>query len=161
MIGRTLGHYRVTEKIGAGGMGEVFRARDTHLERDVAIKVLLSGSLADDEARRHFRNEALALSRLSHPNIGTIFDFDTQEGVDFLVMEYLPGSTVAQRLAAGPLPEAGICELGEQIASAVEQAHEHGIIHRDLKPGNVIITPKGLAKVVDFGLARMLRPAPL
>ena len=159
MIGRTLGHYRVTEKIGAGGMGEVFRARDTHLERDVAIKVLPSGTLSDDEARRHFRNEALALSRLSHPNIGTIFDFDTQEGVDFLVMEYLPGSTVAQRLAAGPLPEAGICELGEQMASAVEEAHEHGIIHRDLKPGNVIITPKGQAKVVDFGLARMLRPA--
>jgi serine/threonine-protein kinase len=117
MIGRTLGHYRVTEKIGAGGMGEVFRARDTHLERDVAITVLPSG--------------------------------------------YLPGSTVAQRLAAGPLREAGICELGEQMASAVEEAHEHGIIHRDLKPGNVIITPKGLAKVVDFGLARMLRPAPL
>ena len=159
MIDRTLGHYRVTEKIGAGGMGEVFRARDLHLDRDVAIKVLPAGSLADDEARRRFRNEALALSRLSNPNIGTIFDFDTQDGVDFLVMEYLPGSTLAQRLAAGPLPEARICELGEQIALAVEEAHEHGIIHRDLKPGNVIITPKELAKVVDFGLARLLRPA--
>ena len=158
MIDRTLGHYRVTERIGAGGMGEVFRARDVHLDRDVAIKVLPAGALADDEARRRFRNEALALSRLSHPNIGTIFDFDTQDGVDFLVMEYLAGSTLGQRLAAGPLPETEICELGEQIASAIDEAHEHGVIHRDLKPGNVIITPKGQAKVLDFGLARLLLP---
>jgi tetratricopeptide (TPR) repeat protein len=158
MLGRTLGHYRISERIGAGGMGEVFRARDTHLNRDVAIKVLPAGSLADDSARRRFRNEALTLSRLSHPNIGTIFDFDTEDGVDFLVMEYLPGPTLAQRLEAGPLGESEVCELGGQIATAMAEAHEHGVIHRDLKPGNVIIAPKGIAKVLDFGLAKLLQP---
>ncbi len=159
MLDRTLGHYRITERIGAGGMGEVFLARDTHLNRDVAIKVLPAGSLADDGARRRFRNEALTLSRLSHPNIGTIFDFDTENGIDFLVMEHLPGATLAQKLVAGPLGESEICELGGQIAAAVAEAHEHGVIHRDLKPGNVIVAPKGHAKVLDFGLAKLLQPA--
>lgn len=159
MLDRMLGHYRVTERIGAGGMGEVFRARDTHLDRDVAIKVLPAGSLADDSARRRFRKEALTLSRLSHPNIGTIFDFDTQDGIDFLVMEYLNGPTLAQKLEAGPLSEPEICELGGQIAIAMAEAHEHGVIHRDLKPGNVILTTKGLAKVLDFGLAKLLQPS--
>jgi tetratricopeptide (TPR) repeat protein len=158
MLDQMLGHYRITERIGAGGMGEVFRARDTHLDRDVAIKVLPAGSLADDSARRRFRKEALTLSRLSHPNIGTIFDFDTENGVDFLVMEYLPGPTLAQKLEAGPLSEPEICELGGQIATAMAEAHEHGVIHRDLKPGNVIIAPKSVAKVLDFGLAKLLQP---
>ena len=157
MLDRTLGHYRITERIGAGGMGEVYRARDTHLDRDVAIKVLPAGSLADDSARRRFRNEALTLSRLSHSNIGAIFDFDTEDGVDFLVMEYLPGPTLAEKLEAGPLSEPEICELGGQIATAMAEAHEHGIIHRDLKPGNVIIAPKSIAKVLDFGLAKLLQ----
>jgi hypothetical protein len=159
MLDRMLGHYRVTERIGAGGMGEIFRARDTHLDRDVAIKVLPAGSLADDDARRRFRKEALTLSRLSHPNIGTIFDFDTEDGVDFLVMEYLPGPSLAQKLEAGPLREPEICELGGQIAMAMAEAHEHGVIHRDLKPGNVILTTRGIAKVLDFGLARLLQPS--
>src|SRR5574342_312277 len=105
MIGQTLGHYRILEKIGAGGMGEVYRARDEHLERDVAIKVLPAGTLADESARKRFRKEALALSRLNHPNIQTVHDFDTQGGVDFLVMEYIPGVTLSDKLSAGPLAE--------------------------------------------------------
>src|SRR5512136_2937223 len=105
MIGRTLGHYRVIEKIGAGGMGVVYRARDERLERDVALKVLPPGSLADESARKRFRTEALALSRLNHPNIATVHDFDSQQGIDFLVTEMVPGITLDDKLAAGPLSQ--------------------------------------------------------
>ena len=159
MEGRTLSHYRILEKIGAGGMGVVYRAHDERLDRDVALKVLPTGLLSDDAARRRFRKEALALSRLNHPNIETVFDFDTQEGVDFLVMEHIPGKTLAEKLAGGPLPEKEVAMLGAQIASALDGAHERGVVHRDLKPGNILVTPKGQAKVLDFGLAMLLRPA--
>ncbi|HEU4401764.1 MAG TPA: serine/threonine-protein kinase, partial [Candidatus Polarisedimenticolia bacterium] len=159
MVGRTLSHYRILEKVGAGGMGVVYRAHDERLDRDVALKVLPSGLLADEAARRRFRREALALSRLNHPGIATVFDFDTQEGVDFLVMEYIRGETLAQKLAAGPLPEKEVPALGTQIASALEGAHEQGVVHRDLKPGNILVTPRGHVKVLDFGLAMLLRPA--
>ncbi len=158
MIGKTVSHYRILEKLGAGGMGEVYRARDEHLHRDVAIKVLPSGYLADESARKHLRKEAEALSRLSHPNIATVFDFDTQEGIDFLVLEYVPGQTLGAKLASGPLPEKEVVALGVQIASALGEAHETGVIHRDLKPGNIIVTPKSQVKVLDFGLAQVLRP---
>ena len=104
-VGETLGHYRIVEKIGAGGMGEVYCARDEHLARDVAIKVLPPGTLIDESARKHFRKEAVILSQLNHPNVATIHDFDTQQGVDFLVMEYIPGITLSEKVAAGPLPE--------------------------------------------------------
>src|SRR5512135_2016272 len=105
VVGQTLGHYRIVEKIGAGGMGEVFRARDEHLDRDVAIKVLPPRTFSSgDSTRKHFRKEALALARLDHPNIATIHDFDTQEGIDFLVMEYVHGTTLADKLRAGGLP---------------------------------------------------------
>ncbi|HEU4401971.1 MAG TPA: protein kinase, partial [Candidatus Polarisedimenticolia bacterium] len=154
--GLILSHYRVAEKIGEGGMGVVYRARDERLERDVALKVLPAGVLGDEAARKRFHKEALALSRLNHSNIGTIYDFDTQAGVDFLVMEYIPGQTVAQRLAPGGLPEKEVASLGAQIASALEEAHGQGIVHRDLKPGNVLVTPKGQVKVLDFGLARLM-----
>ncbi len=156
MIGQTIGHYLVTEQIGAGGMGIVYRARDQRLNRDVALKVLPPGKLDDEASRKRFRREALALARLSHPNIGTVFDFDTQNDVDFLVMEYIPGETLGQRLAKGPLAEKEWIAVGLQIASALEEAHEHGIVHQDLKPGNIMVTPKGQAKVLDFGLARLL-----
>jgi len=156
MIGQTLGHYRILEKVGAGGMGVVYRARDEQLERDVALKVLPPGTLNNDASRRHFRKEALALAKLNHPNIETVYEFDTQDGTDFLVMEYVPGKTLADRLIIGTLPEKEVVTLGMQIAAAIEEAHNRGIIHRDLKPGNIAITARGQAKVLDFGLAKLL-----
>ncbi|HXJ07068.1 MAG TPA: protein kinase [Candidatus Acidoferrum sp.] len=156
MIGQTIGHYEVIEKIGAGGMGVVYRARDERLNRDVALKVLPPGKLGDDAPRKRFRKEALALAKLNHPNIGTVYDFDTQDEIDFLVMEYIPGETLCQRLAKGTLPEKEWISISLQIAAALEEAHEHGIVHQDLKPGNIMVTPKGQVKVLDFGLARLL-----
>ncbi len=156
--GETLGHYRVIEKIGAGGMGEVYRARDEHLARDVAIKVLPPGTLTDESARKHFHKEALILSQLNHPNVATIYDFDTQQGVDFLVMEYIPGITLSEKVAAGPLPEREVLRLGVQLAEGLAAAHEQGVIHRDLKPGNVRVTADGRVKILDFGLAKLVGP---
>ena len=156
MIGQTLGHYRLLEKIGSGGMGVVYRAYDEQLERDVALKVLPSGAFSDDTSRRHFRKEALALAKLNHPNIETIYDFDSQNGTDFLVMEYVSGKTLEQTLAGGPLPEKEVLALGMQIAAAMEEAHNRGVVHRDLKPRNIAITVQGQAKVLDFGLAKLL-----
>jgi eukaryotic-like serine/threonine-protein kinase len=158
MIGQTLGHYRILEKVAAGGMGVVYRAHDEQLERDVAVKVLPSGTLTNDAARRHFRNEATALAKLNHPHIETVYDFGTQDGIDFLVMEYVPGKTLADRLSNGALGEKEIIELGIQIASALQEAHDRGIVHRDLKPANIALTAKGYAKILDFGLAKLLRP---
>ncbi|MEE8202019.1 MAG: serine/threonine-protein kinase, partial [Candidatus Acidoferrales bacterium] len=143
MIGKTLSHYRIVEKIGAGGMGEVYRARDEHLARDVALKVLPAGTLADEHARRRFRKEALALSKLNHPNIATVHDFDTQDGVDFLVMELVEGVTLSDKLAVGPLGEKEISRLGAQLAEGLTAAHERRVVHRDLKPANLRVTPDG------------------
>jgi Tol biopolymer transport system component/predicted Ser/Thr protein kinase len=155
MIGRTLGHYRIVEKIGAGAMGEVYRAHDERLDRDVALKVLPAGTL-DDASRRRFRREALALSRLSHPNIETVFDFDTQDGIDLLVMEYVAGQTLGHLLAEREMTEKEVMKIGVQLAMALEEAHEKGVVHRDLKPSNVVVTPRGQVKVLDFGLAELL-----
>jgi serine/threonine protein kinase/Flp pilus assembly protein TadD len=159
MIDQTLGHYRIIEKIGAGGMGVVYRARDERLERDVALKVLPPGALADEEMRKRFRREALALSKLNHPNIATIHDFNTEKDVDFLAMEYISGVTLGEKSLSGASPEAEVVQVGKQAAEALEAAHEQGMIHRDLKPGNIMVTPKGLVKVLDFGLAKLLRPS--
>ncbi len=159
MIGRRISHYRITERIGAGGMGEVYRARDEHLPRDVAIKILPAGTLADDLARRRFRKEAETLSQLNHPHIATIYDFDTQDDVDFLVMEYVEGTTLAERLAAGPLSVDETLRIGSEIAEALDEARHRGIVHRDLKPKNIGLTLKGEVKVLDFGLAKVLRPS--
>ena len=158
MIGKTISHYRVTAKLGAGGMGEVYLAHDERLEREVALKVLPAEMLTDEAARKRFRKEALALSKLNHPNIATIYDFDTQDGVDFLVMEYVEGTTLSEKLSEHSLPEKDVARLGGQVADALEEAHEHGVIHRDLKPGNVMVTPKRHAKVLDFGLAKLVHP---
>ena len=159
LIGLELGHYLIAEKVGEGRMGEVYRAHDAHLDREVAIKVLPPGTLSDESSRKRFRKEALALSKLNHPNVATIHDFDTQQGVDFLVMEYIPGITLSEKLAARPLPEKEILRLGMQLAEGLEAAHEHGVIHRDLKPGNLRLTDDGRLKILDFGLARLLAPA--
>src|SRR6266702_1147528 len=159
IAGKTISHYRVIEELGAGGMGVVYRAHDMRLDRDVALKVLPAGRLAGEAARNRFHKEALALAKLNHPHIGAIYDFDTQEVVDFLVMEYIQGTTLGEQLASGPLPESEVLRLGTQIVAALEEAHEQGIVHRDLKPGNIVVTPKGQAKVLDFGLAKLLRPA--
>ena len=155
--GLNLGHYIVAEKIGEGGMGEVYRARDQHLDRDVAVKVLPHGILADEAARRQFHKEALALSRLNHPNIAVVHDFDTHQGIDVLVMEYIPGVTLSTRLASGPMSEEEVTTLGTQLAHGLQAAHEHGVIHGDLKPGNLRVTPDGWLKILDFGLAKLIR----
>ena len=159
MLGQRLGHYEILEKIGEGGMGVVYRAHDERLDRDVALKVLPAGTLADDKARRRLRGEALALARLNHQNIEAIHDFDTQSGVDFLVMEYVPGPTLADRLMGGSIEEPDVLRLGLQIAVALEEAHALSVVHRDLKPANIKVTPKGQVKVLDFGLATLLEPA--
>jgi TolB-like protein/Tfp pilus assembly protein PilF/tRNA A-37 threonylcarbamoyl transferase component Bud32 len=159
MIGRKLGHYTIVDVVGSGGMGEVYRARDERLERDVAVKVLRPGALADETARRRFRREALALSRINHPHIATVHDFDTDEQLDFLVMELVAGRPLTDRLASGPLPESEVIRLGTELARALAAAHEAGVIHRDLKPGNLRLTPEGELKVLDFGIARLLKPS--
>jgi TolB-like protein/Tfp pilus assembly protein PilF len=159
MIGESLGRYRIVERLGEGGMGTVFRAQDPRLERDVAIKVLRAESLRDESARRRFRLEARALSRLLHPHIATLFDIDEDGGRDFLVLEFVDGETLAQLLARGPLPEPRARAIGMEVTDALQAAHEQGLVHRDLKPGNVIITPRGRAKVLDFGLSRFLSDA--
>lgn len=158
MIGRTFGQYRILEQIGAGGMGVVYRARDERLDRDVAVKVLPSGLLADETARKRFRKEALALSKLNHPNIETVHDFNTQDGVDFLVMEYIPGVTLDQKLMAGSLSDTEVFRLGAQLAEGLAAAHSEGVVHRDLKPGNLRLTPDGRLKIMDFGLAKLHQP---
>ncbi len=153
LLGSSLRHYRITKAIGAGGMGEVYLAHDEHLDRDVAIKVLPAGALADAEARRRFRNEALALSKLNYPAIETVYDFDTEGEIDFLVTEYIPGTTLSDTLRAGPLPEPKLVELATQLLEGLAAAHDEGIIHRDVKPANLRVTPDGRLKLLDFGLA--------
>ena len=137
-------------------MGVVFRAQDPRLERDVAIKVLKQDALHDEDSKRRFRLEARALSQLLHPNIATLFDFDSDGGVDFLVLEFVPGESLARALANGPLPETRARAIALDVTEGLQSAHEKGIVHRDLKPGNIVITPRGRAKVLDFGLARVM-----
>lgn len=158
MIGQILGHYRIVERVAAGGFGVVYRAHDEQLERDVAVKVLPPGTLNNETSRRNFRKEALALAKLNHSNIEMVYEFGSQDGIDFLAMEYVSGKTLTERLTEGPVPEKELVSLATQIVAAVEEAHERGIVHRDLKPANILITPKGQAKVLDFGLAKWLKP---
>ncbi len=154
--GRALGHYRLIERIGEGGMGIVYRAYDEHLQREIAVKLLPASVVRDESARRRFRKEALTLARLNHPNIETLHGFEADGDVDFLVMEYVSGITLASKLARGPMRESELLEYAIQLVSALEEAHKQGVIHRDLKPGNIIINPSGQLKILDFGLARLL-----
>src|SRR3954468_2826512 len=156
LVGQTLaGRYRVLEVLGAGGMGVVYRARDERLEREVAVKVLAPGVLDDERIRRRFRKEALALSRLNHPNIAAVYDFVNEEGRDFIVMELVPGPTLDGRLAQGALSQKEVLALGKQLAEALAAAHQEGVIHRDLKPANLRFTGDQRLKVLDFGLAEV------
>ena len=154
--GVRLGRYTIVDQLGSGGMGVVYRARDEKLERLVAIKMVSKGVLASEEARRHFRREALALAKLNHARIAAVYDVGEQDGADFLVMELVQGQSLAAKLRAGPLPVAEATAILRQVAEALGEAHELGVIHRDLKPANVMITPKGDVKVLDFGLAKLL-----
>src|SRR2546422_508835 len=159
--GTKLGPYEILSQVGAGGMGEVYRARDTRLERTVAIKVLPSEFSRHAELRKRLEREARTLSSLAHPHICSLYDVGQQDGMDFLVMEYLEGETLAHRLLKGALPGGQVLQYGIEMADALERAHRHGIIHRDLKPGNIMLTKDG-AKLLDFGLARVEAPsAPL
>jgi serine/threonine-protein kinase len=159
LIGTKLAHFLILEPLGAGGMGVVYRARDERLERDVAIKVLPAGGLADDAARKQFRKEALSLSRLNHPNIETVHAFDSQEGVDFLVLELVSGETLSDLIRMGPLPENEVVRIGIELSDGLAAAHKAGILHRDIKPANLSITADGRLKILDFGLAKFLRTA--
>jgi len=158
LVGQIVSHYRILERLGAGGMGVVYRAQDEHLDREVAIKVLPHGALSSDSSRKRFRKEAFTLSRLSHPNIATIYDFDSQQDLDFLVMEYIPGITLSEKLATQPLPEREVIALGTQLGEGLFAAHEQGVVHRDLKPSNLRLTDDGRMKILDFGLAKLFDP---
>src|SRR5215203_5400107 len=156
MIGDTLAHYRVTSKLGAGGMGEVFRATDSRLNREVALKVLPEHLANDKDRMARFHREAQVLASLSHPNIAGIHGLEESEGRSALVMELVEGEDLAERLSRGPIPLVEALQIAQQIADALEAAHDKGIIHRDLKPANVKLTPEGQVKVLDFGLAKAL-----
>lgn len=156
LVGRVLSHYRVVEKIGAGGMGDVYQAHDELLDRDVAVKVLPSGALADEAVRKQFRNEALLLAKLNHPYIETVHEFGRQNDIDFLVIELIPGQTLSWILRAGCLAEKEVLRLGAQFLEGLAAAHKQGVIHRDLKPANIFVTPDGRIKILDFGLAKLI-----
>ncbi len=160
MIGKTLSHYKVLEKIGQGGMGEVYRAEDTNLSREVAIKVLPEQFTQDPQRLARFEREAKLLASLNHPNIAAIHSFEHADEVHFLVLELVEGETLAERVAKGPVPVEEALEVCRQIAEGVEAAHEKGVIHRDLKPANVKVTPEGKVKILDFGLAKAFEAEP-
>lgn len=155
--GTHLGPYEILSVLGAGGMGEVYQARDTRLERMVAIKVLPAHLSSREDLRERFEREARVVSSLNHPHICTLHDIGHQDGIDFLVMEYLEGETLAERLKKGPLPLEQALRYAREIADALDKAHRQGVTHRDLKPGNIMLTKSG-SKLLDFGLAK-IRPA--
>ena len=156
ILGDSLGQYRIVEKIGEGGMGVVYRAQDTRLNRAVAIKILRSDVATNPDRLARFQREALLLAALNHPNIAAIYGLEEHAGQVFLVLELVEGETLARRIARGALETRDAIDIAKQMARAIEEAHEKGIIHRDLKPGNVKVTPEGVIKVLDFGLAKAL-----
>ncbi|HEV2348824.1 MAG TPA: protein kinase [Terriglobia bacterium] len=158
LSGRTIAHYRVLEKIGAGGMGEVYLAHDEQLDREVALKVLPQGDPTDKSHRKRLRKEAQALSKLSHPNIETLFEFITTDDLECLVVEYVAGTTLSDMLAAGALSEKEVARFGVQLADGLDSAHSQRVVHCDLKPDNLRITSDGRLKILDFGIARLLKP---
>src|SRR5512146_335349 len=153
VAGTKLGPYEIVAPAGAGGMGEVYRARDTRLDRTVAVKILSTRITSTPDLKQRLEREARAISSLNHPHICHLYDVGSQEGTDFLVMEYVEGQTLAQRLQKGPLPQEDVLRVGIEVADALDKAHRQGIVHRDLKPGNIMLTKSG-AKLMDFGLAQ-------
>ena len=161
--GTRLGPYEILDAIGAGGMGEVYRARDTHLKREVAIKILPEAFAQDPERLARFQREAELLATLNHPNIAAVYGLEKSAGLTGIVLELVEGDTLADTIARGPIPIDDALRIARQIADALEAAHAKGVIHRDLKPANIKVTPEGFVKVLDFGLAKMLEaeaPAP-
>src|SRR5215468_11931659 len=156
--GFRLGPYEILSPLGAGGMGEVYKARDTRLERTVAVKALPTHLSVSAEVRQRFEREAKTISQLSHPHICALYDVGREGENEYLVMEYLEGETLTDRLARGPLPTEQLLRYGTEMAEALDKAHRQGIVHRDLKPGNVMITKAGV-KLLDFGLAKAIAPA--
>ena len=156
MKGKSISHYRVTAKLGAGGMGVVYRATDTKLGREVALKVLPPVFANDSQRMARFKREAHVLASLNHPNIASIYGLEESDGVHCLVLELVEGPTLAERIQEGAVPLEEALTIATQIAEALEAAHEKGVIHRDLKPANVKVTPEGMVKVLDFGLAKAL-----
>ena len=151
--GTKLGPYEIQSALGAGGMGEVYRARDTRLDRSVAIKILSAQLSSDPVRKQRFEREAKTISSLNHPHICVLHDVGHQDGIDYLVMECVEGETLAKRIEKGPLPLDQVLKVGAQIADALDKAHRSGVVHRDLKPGNIMLPPTG-AKLLDFGLAK-------
>src|SRR5215510_10963901 len=160
VIGQRLGAYEITALLGKGGMGEVYRARDTKLKREVAIKILPDEFSRDVDRVSRFQREAEVLASLNHPNIAAIYDLEEASGLRYLILELVDGETLAERLRRGPIAASEALKIARQIVDALEAAHEKGIIHRDLKPANVKITPEGKMKVLDFGLAKAMEAEP-
>src|SRR5215831_4766295 len=156
MIGKQVAQYLIEGDLGAGGMGEVYQARDTRLGRSVALKMLPEMFARDPERVARFDREAKVLASLNHANIAALHGFEQADGKSFLVMELVEGATLADRIERGPIPVVESLKIAHQIADALESAHEKGIVHRDLKPANIKITPEGKVKVLDFGLAKAL-----